>query len=86
MRIFLHIFLPLITPLVLYAIWAKIDANRKGQGLPDWEEGQWFWVLVAGFIFAAASLIFLTTLGDDIGQQYQSPRVEDGRIVPGHFK
>ncbi len=86
MRIFLHIFLPLITPLVLYSIWAKIDANRKGQGLPDWEEGHWFWVLIIGFALTAASLIFLTTLGDDIGGLYQSPRIEDGQVVPGHFK
>ena len=89
MRIFLHIFLPLIAPLVLYTIWAKIDAKRKGQGLPDWEEGHWFWVIVAGFLLAAVSLVTLSTLGDDVDDikgQYQSPKLEDGRIVPGQFK
>jgi hypothetical protein len=86
MRIFLTIFLPLILPLVLYTIWAQIDAKRKGKGLPNWEEGQWFWVLVAGFIFAGASLVFLTSFGADPDGEYQSPRLENGRIVPGQFK
>lgn len=86
MRIFLHIFLPLITPLVLYTIWAKIDAKRKGRGMPDWEEGHWFWVSVIGCVLAAVSLIYLTTLGDDTIGKYQSPRLEDGKIVPGRFK
>jgi hypothetical protein len=86
MRILLHIFLPLITPLILYSIWAKIDAKRKGKGLPDWEEGQWFWILVVGFVLTAGSLIYLTTLGEDTERLYQSPRLENGRIVPGHFK
>jgi hypothetical protein len=43
-------------------------------------------VLIIGFALTAASLIFLTTLGDDIGGLYQSPRIEDGQVVPGHFK
>jgi len=86
MRVFLHIVLPLVIPILLYAIWAKIDAYRKGKGLPNWEEGHWFWVLVAGFVFSALSLIYLTTFGDDIYGQYQSPKIENGNIVPGHFK
>ena len=86
MRIFLHVFLPLVAPIALYALWSYIEGKRKGKGLPDWEEGHWFWVLVAGFIFAASSLIYLTTLGADPGAQYQSPRLEDGKVVPGRFK
>jgi hypothetical protein len=86
MRIFLNIFLPLIEPLVLYTVWAKIDANRKGRGLPHWEAGPGFRVLVVGFVLTAMSLIYLTTLGDDIDGQYQSPLIEDGKVVPGHFK
>ena len=86
MRIFLHTFLPLFLPLILYALWAKIDAKRKGKGLPSWEDGHWFWVIIAGFIFTAGSLIYLSTLGDDIDGHYQSPKIENGNIVPGHFK
>jgi hypothetical protein len=86
MRIFLHIILPLFLPLILYALWAKIDAKRKGEGLPSWEGGHWFWVIIAGFIFTAGSLIYLSTLGDDIDGHYQSPKIENGNIVPGRFK
>ncbi len=86
MRIFLHIVLPLVIPILLYAIWAKIDAHRKGKGLPNWEEGYWFWVLIAGFIFMTLSLIYLTTLGGGIHGLYQSPTIENGNIIPGHFK
>jgi len=86
MRILLHILLPLLTPLVLYAIWAKIDAKRKGHGLPDWNGGHWFWVMVIGCVFAAVSLLFLTTMGDDTVGKYEAPRMESGKIVPGHFK
>ena len=86
MRIFLHIFLPLVTPILIYAIWAKFDAYRKGKGLPNWEDGHWFWVIIAGFILTAVSLIYLTTLGDGINGLYQSPKIENGTIIPGHFK
>jgi hypothetical protein len=86
MRIFLHILLPLITPIVIYAIWAKIGARQKGKGLPSWEEGQWFWAIVAGFIFVGGSLLYITTFGDGTSVQYYSPRMENGLVVPGHFK
>ena len=86
MRILLHIFLPLFLPIVIYTIWAKIDANRKGKGLPSWENGHWFWVIIAGFVFTACSLIFLTTLGNRTDGHYQSPKIENGVIVPGHYK
>jgi len=86
MRILLHIFLPLFLPIVIYTIWAKIDANRKGKGLPSWEDGHWFWVIIAGFVFTACSLIFLTTLGNRTDGHYQSPKIENGVIVPGHYK
>ena len=86
MRIFLHVFLPLIMPLIIYAIWAKIDAKRKGRGLPSWEEGHWFWFAITGFVFASISFIYLTTLGEDINKNYHSPRIEDGQVVPGHYK
>ena len=86
MRILLHIFLPLFLPIVIYTIWAKIDASRKGKGLPSWEDGHWFWVIIAGFVFTACSLIFLTTLGNRTDGHYQSPKIENGVIVPGHYK
>ena len=86
MRIFLHVILPLFLPIILYAIWSKIDAKRKGKGLPNWEEGHWFWVIIIGFILTAGSLIYLSTLGSNINVHYQSPTIQNGNIVPGHYK
>ena len=86
MRMFLHIILPLFLPLILYIIWSKFGAKRKGEGLPNWEEGHWFWVIILGFIFTAGSLIYLSTLGSNINQQYQSPKIQNGHIIPGQYK
>jgi hypothetical protein len=86
MRIFLNIFLPLIAPLVLYIIWINIDARRKGKGMPDWKQGRWFAALITGCMLALCSLIYLTTLGEDIGGVYQSPTLNNGQVIPGHFK
>jgi hypothetical protein len=86
MRIFLHIILPLFLPVILYAIWSKIDAKRKGEGFPNWEEGHWFWVIIVGFIFTAGSLIYISTLGSNIDTHYQSPKIQNGNILPGYYK
>ena len=67
-------------------VWAKIDSKRKGKGLPSWEDGHWFWVLILGFMLAACSLIYISTLGNDINSKYQSPKIENGNIIPGHYK
>lgn len=82
MRIFLHVILPLLTPFIIYTIWIYVDAKRQGQGKPNWEEGNWFWVMVVGAVLVAVSLGYLATRGDAPGSQYQPHRFEDGRIIP----
>ena len=86
MRMFLHVILPLFLPIILYAVWSKFNAKRQGKDLPNWEEGHWFWIIILGFIFTAGSLIYLSTLGNNIDQKYQSPTIQNGRIVPGQYK
>jgi len=86
MRIFLQVILPLITPIVVYTLWAYWDAKRQGKGLPTWEEGHWFWVILLGVFLSVASLIYFATKGADTDSQYQSPRLENGRVVPGQHK
>lgn len=83
MRIFLHVIVPLVTPFIIYAIWIYFDAQRQGRGKPNWEEGNWFWAMIVGSVLVAASLGYLATRGGDPGSQYQAPRYEDGKIVPG---
>lgn len=55
---FMSLVLPLIAPTVIYLVWASITAKRRGQGLPGWEEGPWFWFILAGVVLAVASLVY----------------------------
>ena len=83
MRIFLQIILPLITPIVLYSIWSYYEAKRQGKGIARWEEGHWFWAIVIGVFLSAGTLVYFATTGADTDAEYQSPRLQDGRIIPG---
>jgi len=86
MRIFIQIILPLITPIIIYFLWTFWEAKRKGKGIPGWEEGNWFWAILAGIFLSIFTLFYLTTTGADTNSEYRSPRLENGRIVPGHHK
>lgn len=85
-RIVLEVLLPLLTPLVVYAIWTHFDAKRKGTKMPGWEEGHWFWAAVLGAALAVASLIWFGESSDPGKGSYVEPRVQDGKVVPGQFK
>ena len=83
-RAVLHIIVPLLLPVVVYAIGSYWTSKRQGQGrLPGWEEGQWFWVIMLGAVLAAISIGYLTYTGGRPGDVYVPPHVEDGKIVPG---
>ena len=90
MRIFLHVVLPLFAPIMIYAAWSLWEAQRKGltgaARLPSWEEGNWFWAIVAGVVFTVVSLGFIATEGSSIDTEYRAPYMKDGRIVPGQHK
>ena len=86
MRLLLHIVLPLIIPIIIYIIWVYVDARRKGQNKPEWKTKSWFWSILIGLMLVATSLIYLSTLGNELGKNYQSPILKNGKIVPGHFK
>lgn len=85
-RILIDIIIPLLTPVALYALWAHIDARRKGRGMPNWEEGRWFWAILAGGLLAIATIIWAGGLGHDPKGEYVPAHVEDGKVVPGEFK
>ena len=88
LRIVLEILLPLLTPIALYALWAHFDAKRKGKGMPGWEEGHWFWVILFGAALAIATVVFFGVGGDHrTGGTYVPPHVDErGVVVPGQFK
>ena len=90
-RILITYLLPLFGPLALYLAWnayAKHKARKTGQPVPSIEKGPVFWSLVTGFALLIVALVALAlTTGEEPGQgTYQSPRLEDGRVVPPGFR
>ncbi len=81
MRVFLQYVLPILAPLIIYIIWLVL--RGKGKKLPHWEEGPWFWLILAGFIMGACSLIYFGVSGlEEKEGFYVAPRFEDGKILP----
>lgn len=86
MRIFLHYVLPLLGPLALYLIWASVANHRARGGKDGGPADRWLWALAAGFVLMVAGLVYTAlTSGHEAGGVYQSPRYEDGHVVPGKF-
>ena len=98
MRIFLTYVLPLVLPTLVYVAWVgyarkKHVARGGGDGggdgdLPGLRRGPLFWSLVSGFVLmlgGLATIALMSGAPPDSGE-YQSPRLQDGKIVPPHFK
>ena len=94
MRIFLTYVLPLALPTLVYIAWvgyARKQHVGRGGGdgdLPELRRGPLFWSLVTGFVLmlgGLAAIALMTGAPPDSGE-YQSPRLQDGKIVPPHFK
>jgi len=90
-RIVITYLLPLFGPLLLYLAWnayAKHRAKKTGEPIPSIEKGPVFWSMVTGFALLIVSLVSLAMMtGEEPGQgTYQSPRLEDGKVVPPTFK
>lgn len=88
-RALLQYLVPLILPTVLYLIWALAirDSGSGRKFATIVREGPWFWLIVAGLVLAGGSLVFsaLSRGGDPTGT-YVAPRLEDGRVIPGHVE
>tara|TARA_R110000787_G_scaffold16622_73_gene52039 strand:+ start:2363 stop:2638 length:276 start_codon:yes stop_codon:yes gene_type:complete len=89
MRILLTVLLPLIGPVVIYLVWCILMARRQdatGKPPPQITRGGLFFSLLAGGLLMIAVLAFTALTGNYGGDgEYVPPRMEDGRIVPGHY-
>ena len=85
MRAFLHIFLPLLVPILLYLLWVTV---MRGRQAPDWwRTAPWPGILAAGFALTALSLGAWAIFGvDDREGTYIPPRVEGGIVVPSEVR
>jgi hypothetical protein len=81
---------PFLLPTLLYALWLIWQRRRAAAGgarVPAWQEGPWFWLVIAGF--ALAFLAFVASallLGHAPGARYIPPQLRDGTVQPGHFQ
>ncbi len=91
-RIFFTYVFPLLLPTLVYMAWVsharrKHDADNDDDP-PGLRRGPLFWSLVAGLVLMLAGLtVIALTSGDPPGSgAYQSPRLEDGKVVPPTYK
>ena len=92
MRIFLTYVLPLVLPTLVYVAWVGYARKKHvgaGDGdLPGLRLRPLFWSLVTGFVLllgGLATIALMSGAPPDSGE-YQSPRLQDGKIVPPYFK
>ena len=94
MRIFLTYVLPLVLPTLVYVAWVgyarkkHVGAGAGDGDLPGLRRGPLFLSLVTGFVLmlgGLATIALMSGAPPDSGE-YQSPRLQDGKIVPPHFK
>jgi len=82
--------LPLILPTIAYLLWVwylRKRADELDGAAPEITRGGLFWSAVVGLVLTIISFIALAVFsGVDPGTGgYQSPRMEDGRIIPPKF-
>jgi len=90
-RIIIQYLLPLILPTVVYLGWMWVVRHRskaRGDEIPEIRNAALFWSLTAGVALMLVVLVFFAaTGGAPPGEEtYQSPRLEDGKIVPPKFE
>jgi hypothetical protein len=75
-----------VTPFVVYALF--LYATRAGVLHPEsWPPKTLAWLTVAAVVLMVAGFVVLAQLDyHPAGSTYVPPHMEDGRLVPGHFK
>jgi hypothetical protein len=95
LRVFFTIVLPLVLPTALYLVWlwlahwsprGSAEESRQGETV-HWAALPWVWLAAAGALLLALMLFVVTVhFGTSEPGNYVPPRVENGRIVPGHIE
>jgi hypothetical protein len=90
-RILLEYVLPIALPTLIYFAWLAAERRRQarlGKGEPPrWQDAPWLWLGGLGLVLAAVITIgFALLRGEGTEGRYVPPRLEGGRIVPGHVE
>lgn len=80
-RKLLTVVLPLVLPFLIYGIYlllAQRKARLAGEGkLPRWQDAPWTWIIFAGAVLLAATLMTVRlTGGIEPGTKVEPPRFE----------
>ena len=89
-RILLTYVVPLLLPAALYIVYvvaARRIMTSRGETAARLRRVPWLWLLAAGVALMGISLaIYSLSTGGESHRPYVPPRVEDGRVVPGHLE
>lgn len=89
-RILLTYVVPLFLPAALYILYvvaARRIMTGQGEAAAQLRRLPWLWLAAAGVVLMGISLAaYSLTTGGDSHRAYVPPRVEDGKVVPGHLE
>lgn len=90
-RMLLNYLLPIVLPFVIYGVWltyARYRARMAGHdGMPEWRDAPWTWLMVAGAVLVSLSLATLAFVdGSPTDKKYIPPQYIDGVIVPSRME
>ena len=90
-RIILNYLIPLFLPIILYLVWIFILRRRSRQNeteVPSVKSAGIFTSVVSGIFLMLTSLILIAIFGGSPPGTgvYQSPKYEDGKIIPPKFE
>jgi hypothetical protein len=87
LRVVVTIVLPLVLPTALYIAWMWIAHWSRQDGGVRWGALPWLWLAGAGALLLGLMLFVVTVhFGTTQPGVYVPPRLEGGRIVPGHIE
>jgi hypothetical protein len=81
MRIVIQQLAIFVLPIVLYAaylMWRRWRARVAGEPQPAWEQGQWYWAIVAGLVLSIATFVVLDAFTEKSPMApFRPPSVKD---------
>lgn len=89
MGLFLFRFWPVIVPLLLYMLWMRRVrhlARKAGEEPPHFRDGPLYWLAASMLAVAALCFFALGVAMEERTGTYVPPRVEDGKMIPGHIE
>lgn len=90
-RFLLTYIVPFLLPILTYAAWVWYRTRyvqKHGGEAPKFEKGPWPLLLFAGAVLTLGVLGVSATLQGNSPDEgvYVEPRVENGRVIPGHIE